>query len=98
MQEFLQNFPRAVLVVDSALEICGYSRKTFSVFGLRFRDHADEPEQSLRKVLVDERRWVMNWRWLRPDWLGPVTRIASLGRRGDASTRSQSTRVKMRLF
>ena len=55
MQEFLQNFPRAVLVVDSALEISGYSRKTFSVFGLRFRDHADEPEQSLRKVLVDEK-------------------------------------------
>ncbi|MBT7551149.1 MAG: PAS domain-containing protein, partial [Gemmatimonadetes bacterium] len=54
MQGFLQSFPRPILVVDDALEIRGYSRKVFSVFGLRFRDYADDPEGSLGKVLGDE--------------------------------------------
>lgn len=54
MLGFLQSFPRPLLVVDNALEIRGYSRKVFSVFGLRFRDYADDPEGSLGKVLGDE--------------------------------------------
>ena len=54
MLDFLQSFPRPVLLVDDALEIRGYSRKVFSVFGLRFRDHADNPKESLAQVLVAE--------------------------------------------
>ena len=54
MLGFLHSFPRPILVVDDALEIRGYSRKVFSVFGLRFRDYVDDPEGSLGKVLGDE--------------------------------------------
>lgn len=54
MQEFLQSFPRPVLLVDDALEIRGYSRKVFSVFGLRFRDNADDPQGNLDRVLASE--------------------------------------------
>ncbi|MCH2660998.1 PAS domain-containing protein [bacterium] len=55
MQEFLQSFPRPVLVIDGGLEIRNFSRKAFSVFGLRYRDYADEPQDRLAQVLVDER-------------------------------------------
>ena len=55
MQDFLQSFPRPVLVVDGVLEIRGYSQKAFSVFGLRFRDHGDDPWGRLAQVLIDER-------------------------------------------
>ena len=54
MLDFLQTFPRPVLLVDDALEIRGYSRKVFSVFGLRFRDHSDNPQSGLAQVLAAE--------------------------------------------
>ena len=43
-----------MLVLDGGLKICDYSRKAFSVFGLRYRVHADDPEGRLAQVLVDE--------------------------------------------
>ena len=54
MQEFIQSFPRPMLVIDSGLEIREFSRKAFSVFGLRYRDHAADPQSRLAQVLVDE--------------------------------------------
>ena len=54
MQEFIQSFPRPILVIDSGLEIREFSRKAFSVFGLRYRDHAADPQSRLAQVLVDE--------------------------------------------
>jgi two-component system sensor histidine kinase AtoS len=54
MQDFLQDFPRPVLVVDSALQIVAYSQKVFSVFGLRSRGSFAESGETLAEVLDSE--------------------------------------------
>ena len=54
MQDFLQDFPRPVLVVDSALQIVAYSQKVFSVFGLRSRGSFAESGETLAQVLDSE--------------------------------------------
>ena len=54
MQDFLQDFPLPVLVVDSALQIVAYSQKVFSVFGLRSRGSFAESGETLAQVLDSE--------------------------------------------
>jgi len=53
MREFLQLFPRPVLVVDGALQVVAYSRRVLPVFGLRTRGMSASPEEVLTQVLVE---------------------------------------------
>lgn len=55
MEEFVRDFPRPLLIVDSALRIVAYSYKTLSVFGLRARAEGAEPKDALDNAVEGER-------------------------------------------
>ncbi len=54
MQELVRDFPRPLLVVDSALRIVSYSHKVLSVFGLRARGQGSESEDALASAVEHE--------------------------------------------
>jgi len=54
MQELMRDFPRPVLVVDGSLAIKAYSRRTLSIFGIRWRSEEADLLPQLQAAITDD--------------------------------------------